>query len=120
MYSGNKRKMGSYFESAAAGWLTKQGYVITEKNFSCRFGEIDLIAKDEAYLVFIEVKYRKNNSKGAPWEAVNLNKQRRIIATARYYMMVRGYGPHTPVRFDVVGICGGQIRLYKNAFYEGR
>ena len=56
MYSGNKRKMGSYFESAAAGWLTKQGYVITEKNFSCRFGEIDLIAKDEAYLVFIEVK----------------------------------------------------------------
>ena len=55
----------------AAAYLKKKGYRILEANFRCRFGEIDLIARDGAYLVFIEVKYRSSLKDGDSLEAVN-------------------------------------------------
>ena len=65
--------------------LKKKGYRILEANFRCRFGEIDLIARDGAYLVFIEVKYRSSLKDGDSLEAVNRRKQRKIIRVAEYY-----------------------------------
>ena len=78
MAAGNKRQVGGIYEQKAADYLSRQGFRIIEHNFYSRFGEIDLIAKDGKYLVFIEVKYRRDSACGTPLEAVTLKKQKRI------------------------------------------
>ena len=113
----NKRETGSRHEEQAAAYLTGRGYRILEQNYRCRLGELDLIARDGRYLVFIEVKYRSSGRSGDPAEAVNPAKQGRIIRTARYYLMKQGYGTETPCRFDVVSILGDEIRLIRDAFW---
>ena len=60
----NTRSTGSCYERKAADYLKQQGLFILRYNYRCRFGEIDLIARDGEYLVFVEVKYRKDNSSG--------------------------------------------------------
>ena len=60
----NNRETGSRHELQAAAFLTDRGYVILEKNYRCRTGEIDLIAKDGGYLVFVEVKFRSSKGSG--------------------------------------------------------
>ncbi len=113
----NYRARGTYYEGACAAWLERNGYEIITRNFRCRIGEVDLIAKNEGYLVFIEVKFRKNACMGAPYEAVDGRKQMRIRQTARWYMKMKRLPANTPVRFDVMAVSGGDIQLYKNAFY---
>jgi putative endonuclease len=112
----NLRKKGGAYESRAAEYLTAQGYQIIEHNFHCRMGEIDLIARDGTYLVFVEVKYRATAAKGMPAEAVSYNKQRKICAAAAYYLMKHGYMENVSVRFDVIAILGEDISLIQNAF----
>lgn len=112
----NKRQAGSSRETEAASYLIGQGYQILERNYRCRQGEIDLIARDGPYLVFVEVKYRKNAGSGYPEEAVDARKQHRIYQAARYYLYCRRYGEDTPCRFDVVSIIGNQIKVIQNAF----
>lgn len=112
----NKRRIGSEKELLASEYLQQQGYEILEQNYYTRSGEIDLIAKEAGYLVFLEVKYRKTTANGYPEEAVTYQKQQRLIRAARYYMLTHGFGEYTPCRFDVVAITGAQIRLIRNAF----
>lgn len=112
----NKRETGSRYEQEAALYLKNQGLTILEQNFHSREGEIDLIARDGRYLVFVEVKYRKNAAKGDPAEAVDYYKQRHIRRTAQYYLYSHRYGEDTPCRFDVISILGSDIRWIKNAF----
>ena len=83
-----------------------------------RQGEIDIIARDGRYLVFVEVKYRRDGQTGDPLEAVDRAKQRRISRTAQYYCLTHGYGETTPCRFDVAAVLGtdGEVRLVRNAF----
>ena len=117
MAAGNKRQVGGIYEQKAADYLSRQGFRIIEHNFYSRFGEIDLIAKDGKYLVFIEVKYRRDSACGTPLEAVTLKKQKRICRTALYYCGKNGYGDSTPCRFDVVAIEGEDKVIHiKNAF----
>lgn len=73
----NHREVGNEFEDAAAAYLEKNGYVILERNYRDRLGEIDIIAKNGIELVFVEVKYRRTLEKGDPAEAVHLLKQRK-------------------------------------------
>lgn len=113
----NKRKIGSRAEGQAAAFLTEKGYEILEQNFFCRQGEIDLIAREGAALVFVEVKYRRDETNGNPAEAVNKKKQRHLAEAARYYLFSHGYPEDTSCRFDVVGILGEQITLYQDAFW---
>lgn len=113
----NKRAVGSIHEQKAAELLEKEGMKIIARNYRNRSGEIDLVALDGEYLVFVEVKYRADDRKGTPFEAVGRQKQRKIISTAQYFMMKNGYGAETPCRFDVVGISGTEIRHLKNAFW---
>lgn len=110
------RAKGAYYETQAAAFLESQGYEVLERNYWTRFGEIDLIAKEEEYLVFVEVKYRVNDQMGFPEEAVNKRKQRTIFRCAQIYLMEKGKLDNIPCRFDVVAIDGTQIRLRKNAF----
>lgn len=111
----NKRRKGNDYERVAGNYLESQGYQILEYNFYTRAGEIDIIAKHEGYLVFLEVKYRKDENKGHPLEAVQIQKQRTISRCALYYMKKKGVSD-MPVRFDVVGILGEEIILIQNAF----
>lgn len=112
----NKRKLGAEYESIAAEFLKKQGYEIICTNYYCPMGEVDIIAQDENYLVFLEVKYRKSTKYGYPAEAVSKNKQRRIVKSAQFYCMKEKTMPTQPIRFDVVSILGDTITLIKNAF----
>lgn len=113
----NKRKIGSRAEGQAAAFLTEQGYELLEQNFFCRQGEIDLIAREGTTLVFVEVKYRLNEANGNPAEAVDRRKQQHLAKAARYYLFSHGYPEDTICRFDVVGILGEQITLYRDAFW---
>lgn len=115
----NKRKIGAEKETFVCAWLEHHGYKIVERNFRCRGGEIDIVAREGGYLVFIEVKYRSHESNGLPEEAVDLRKQRVISRVALYYLRRFGYGETTPVRFDVVALFGEKdfsVSLYQNAF----
>ena len=109
----NRRQIGTEEEALAAEFLEGRGYRIVERNFRCRLGEIDLIAEESGYLVFIEVKYRRTSRLGTGEEAVNTKKQRRILGAARWYLME--HGMHL-CRFDVTAINGTEITLIRNAF----
>ncbi|MBQ6469470.1 MAG: YraN family protein [Lachnospiraceae bacterium] len=112
----NKRKIGSQFEQLTARYLESQGYRILETNFRCRQGEIDIIARDGIYLVFLEVKYRGDKESGDPMEAVDRKKQKKIVRTAKYYLYQHDLPEDTPCRFDAAGIADGRMILMKNAF----
>lgn len=112
----NKRETGTRKEKLAAEYLTRQGVKILEQNFRCRQGEIDLIGRDGRYLVFFEVKYRKNDRNGMPEEAVGYVKQRRIRYTAQFYLYRYRYREDMPCRFDVISILGDQITWIRDAF----
>lgn len=112
----NRRKEGAYYENLVAEYLKTQGYEILEKNYRCRIGEIDLIAKEGETLVFVEVKYRRNDKMGDPKEAVDQKKQKKISMTASYYLMRECGRMDIPCRFDVAAVLGDQIEVVKNAF----
>lgn len=112
----NMRRVGDGYEKLAADYLTAQGYEILEMNFRCRSGEIDIIAREGRYLVFVEVKYRKGEGIGSPLEAVTRRKQHVISRVALYYMVRHRLPDSTPCRFDVVGISPDKIELVRNAF----
>ena len=111
----NKRKIGSAWEGAAVCWLIRAGVRILERNYRCSQGEIDIIGYHRDCLVFFEVKYRKNQIFGQPEEAVGIQKQEKISSCALFYLLKHG-GVEQAIRFDVVAICGEQIRWYQNAF----
>lgn len=112
----NKRKVGNEKELLAGKFLEARGYQILQYNYFTRNGEIDIVALKEEYLVFIEVKYRKNSLHGFPEEAIDYKKMCHITRAAQYYMMHHGYREDMPCRFDVVVILGEQCRLIEDAF----
>ena len=75
----NCREIGAEYENRAVIFLKEKGYQIIKQNFRCRQGEIDIIAKDGEYLVFTEVKYRKNAYQGAALEAVTMQKHMHVL-----------------------------------------
>ena len=81
------RKTGFAYEKKAAEYLAQKGYRILKQNFYTKFGEIDVIARDGRYLVFVEVKYRRTGCMGHPLEAVTPAKQRRICRVSDVYRM---------------------------------
>lgn len=116
----NKRRLGEDKEQVAADFLEAAGYQILERNFRCRMGEIDLIAKENETLIFTEVKYRASHKAGLPEEAVDFRKRQRICKVALYYLTTHVRRTDVPCRFDVIAIDGGEIRHHRNAFsYEG-
>lgn len=114
--SKNKRTAGSHYESLVAAFLQKQGFEILERNFRCRSGEIDIIARDGRYLVFIEVKYRSSARAGTALEAINAKKAAQVRRVAAAYLYQKRYSESTPVRFDAAGVDGEKITYIKNAF----
>ena len=100
-------------EAIAAKQMEKMGYEILERNFHALKGEIDIIAKKDTYIVFTEVKYRKNEEMGTPAEAVNHWKQQHIIRAAKAYIAQNcleqlGYD----FRFDVAEVLNNDGKVY--------
>ena len=112
----NRRRTGAEYEEQAALWLSRNGFEILERNFFCRGGEIDLVAKEGVCLVFVEVKYRRNKAAGHPAEAVTRHKQKKIIHAAEYYCWKHRIADTCPCRFDVVAILGDEVEHMRNAF----
>lgn len=115
-----KREIGDAAETLAVKKLKKAGYKIIERNFTARCGEIDIIAKDREYIVFVEVRYRKTGLYGSGAETVDFAKRKKIIRTALCYLAKNNASEH-PARFDVVSISGAldgkyDIEVIKNAF----
>lgn len=101
------RIFGDHGETIAKGYLEKQGYKIINQNYSKRWGEIDIIAKNKEELVFIEVKTREigdNPSVFLPEDSVNFFKQQKIIKTAQTFLYENGYLEDTLWRIDVIAI----------------
>lgn len=116
MYKGNR---GYQYEIVAQRYLRSKGYRINEINYICRFGEIDIIASKDNYIVFFEVKARKNTDFGLPREYVTPTKIKKIIITAKYYMLKKQLDD-IKCRFDVIEIIYDKkiINHLENAFEE--
>ena len=83
----NKNGLGNLGEDYACTVLEELGYELLDRNFRSRFGEIDIIAKKEGYLCFVEVKTRGQSSMGRPAESVTVSKQKKIVKTVEYYLV---------------------------------
>lgn len=114
--SQNKRQTGAAYELKAEEYLLGNGYKILERNFRNRSGEIDLIAKKEGVICFVEVKYRTTLDFGSPLEAVDFRKQNQIRKVANYYLMKNRLSEWTPCQFDVIGFEGEKMTHIENAF----
>lgn len=95
--------VGNLGEQTAKNYLIKNGYKILTTNYSCRFGEIDIIAMDKECLVFIEVKTRTSGKYGHPENAVNYWKKKHLELTARSYIDYKRMSNYI-ARFDVVEV----------------
>jgi len=109
-----RERIGKEGERIACEYLRQHGYALIERNWRCRFGEIDIIARDGDTLVFVEVKRRSGSGYGGAEGALTLRKQRRIVTATRMYLSQTR--SDLPVRFDLVAIEGERITLLKNAF----
>ncbi len=107
--------IGKKGEDLACEFLKKQGFRIIDRNFHSRYGEIDIIAENEQYIIFVEVKLRKStNSLVLAQESVDLSKQKKILKTACEYLQ-KNISEKQP-RFDVIAINSNNINHIENAF----
>jgi len=102
-------RRGEPAERLAAAFLEGQGLRILERNYRCRFGEIDLVAASGASLVFVEVRARQSEAFGGAAGSITAAKRRRLLAAARHYLATRGL--NRSCRFDVVLVRGREPRI---------
>ena len=116
----NKREIGTKFEEIAKKFLEGKNLVFIESNYYTKYGEIDLIflQKNPRTIVFVEVKYRKNNNYGEAIEMVSKRKQEKIIKSSQIYLIKNRWRDN--VRYDIIGITGNNfvknIDWIENAF----
>lgn len=111
-----KQRDGGAAEEIAARYLARHGLAIVDRNYRCRGGEIDLVARDGAALVFVEVRLRRSQRFGGAGASVDARKQARVLAAARHYLAGRG---EQPCRCDVVTLDAldpAHIEWIKDAF----
>lgn len=115
------RLFGDYWESVAEKHLKASGHKIIKRNFHSRFGEIDIISQSKEVLVFVEVKFRKDDSWFPAEQAVTTSKQKKIIKTAQSFLLKNDKYKNWNCRFDIVSIMGDksnfEINWIKHAFY---
>ena len=103
---GNARILGQWGEDQVAEKLRRDGWTIAARNFRCRMGELDIVAKNRTFLAFVEVKLRKDDRFGSACEAVTISKQRKLRAAAQFYLM--SHPTKLQPRFDVAEVYAPQ------------
>ena len=122
LFSNPPKTIGQWGEDQALKYLRKKGYRLIDRNYSCRFGEIDLIVSDHRNVIFVEVKTRKNDHFGEAKEYVSPSKQRRVLNAASEWLSA--HDSAMDPRFDVIEVYGTMempyrkliIRQIENAF----
>lgn len=122
MDKSNKKSIGNFGEKQAQKFLRKNKYKIVCTNYRKKYGEIDIVAEKDNYLVFVEVKTRGENSHFAPVYAVNKSKQTKLMKTA--YLYLKEYPSNKNIRFDIIEIIYNgnkviSVNHIKNAFIQG-
>jgi len=96
---------GDHAEDLALDYLLLKKFTLEERNFNCRYGEVDLIMRDKSYLVFVEVRYRASANFGGALESINRSKQDKLRKTAEFYLQKRKF-IDSPCRFDILCVNG--------------
>lgn len=116
----NPKNIGKLGEKLAEKYLLKNNYKMVEKNFRCKFGEIDIIAYDKKELVFIEVKTRTSNKYGTGINSIDKNKEKHLYKTAEYYLCNKKI--NIGIRIDAIEITLNKgivsIKHYKNIILD--
>ncbi len=113
-------KRGQWAERVAEDHLIKHGLKLIQRNYTCKRGEIDLIMMEQDTIVFVEVRYRKNDQYGGGIESINFRKQQKLQTTATHYLQINDRYQDHACRFDAMIINGHSsqpvINWIKNAF----
>ena len=107
----DKKSLGNKGEAFAAEYYKKLGFTVTAQNYTCRGGEIDIIAENGEYIIFVEVKTRSQNSLYSPSEAVDYKKQKRLSVAAMKYLAENDVEKQP--QFDVFEVYTANERIYK-------
>jgi len=122
MLTAPRRKLGNQAEDLAAAFLESAGYRILERNFTCRYGELDLVADKDGLICVVEVRMRTTAVWGDPALTVSWAKQRRVLKATLHYLMRAGLSRQM-VRFDVISVVGrgpnAQLEHIPSAFDAG-
>lgn len=113
-------KLGQLYEQLAVEYLQRQGLTLLQQNYQCKAGEIDLVMRDGASLVFVEVKYRASSAFGGALAAVTVAKQQKLLRSSRWYLQQHRLHDHA-CRLDVLAIEGQPPYRYqwiKNAITQ--
>lgn len=112
------REVGFEAETLAVANLEAIGYEIIERNYSCRVGEVDIIARKDGFLCFVEVKYRKPSGHGTAVDAITKSKMRKIMMTARNYLY-QTEQTDVDYRIDAVLVDTDKVEILENIYTEG-
>ena len=108
----SKQQTGPLGEDIAARYLQRMDYEILDRNWHCRFGELDIVAKDSDILVFVEVKFRKSTKYGKPIEFITVSKKKKLEKSISFYMSEK-FGTEKCWRLDAIGLTqsSGKVSL---------
>ena len=109
------RARGAWGERLVASWYEARQFVVVDRNWRCRFGELDLVLVRDGVVVFCEVKARRTGTFGTGAEAVGAAKRRRLRRLAAEWLATSAHGP-LEVRFDVAAVDGTQVTVIEDAF----
>ncbi|HWC10701.1 MAG TPA: YraN family protein [Acidimicrobiales bacterium] len=110
-----RRELGAVGEDRVAAWYEANGYSVVDRNWRCRQGELDLVARRGRTVVFCEVKTRSSTAFGAPVEAVTRTKQARLRVLAARWLEDSPLAARE-IRFDVASVLDGRIEVLQGAF----
>ncbi|MEG1686459.1 MAG: YraN family protein [Angelakisella sp.] len=111
-----KQRTGSAGEQATVDWLVQRGYRVLARNWHCKAGELDIVAATGSIIAFVEVKTRRPDAMVSPLQAVNYQKQRRVIQSAQLFLQQRPC--NLQPRFDVAAVTGSAATGYSVDYYE--
>lgn len=114
-----RRATGNRFEGAALSFLRYRGLRLVQANFLCRHGEIDLIMREGATVVFVEVRYRRDARYGGALASVTAAKRRKLVSAAHLWLAWHPHEANRPCRFDVVAFEGDAPTWVRGAFDAG-
>lgn len=113
----SRNERGRWAENLAAERLTASGLEPVQRNYRCKWGEIDLVMRDQQTLVFVEVRFRKSGVYGDGAQSVDARKQHKLISSAEHYLQTHANLQDTPCRFDVVSVSPKEVSWIKDAFH---